>query len=1107
MHTRCGKEKMVSWAVCLALTVGAPLGAHAANSQSANYYPSYTSDTARISGAIDSSKTIAVGTKPALAVSVNDAGALPSTQTIRNVTLLLKRSDAKQKQFDAYVQALTNASSPYFHHWLSPAQIGTMFGPAQADIDQVKQWLQGQGLKVTSVSPTGMMIHFSGSAAAMSSAFHTSLHNYRVKGETHFANASAQQIPAALAPVVVGAASLSNFFPKPLHTDVATVKKDKQTGKWKTVAKAAGAPQFTVPPGSIETETTYDVAPADFNTIYNVTPLWNQSTPIRGAGQTVAVLERTDVLPADVQTFRSAFLPANSLGTVAYINPLQAAGDTSCPDPGTNGDEGEAALDTEWIGAAAPDANVVFASCDDANSPTFGPFTAAENLLTGYTTPIPAVFSLSYGECEADGFVDGMANEAGDLWEQAAAQGVTVFVASDDAGSAGCNQDQNAAYEGLAVNSLASTPFNVAVGGTDFNDFTNYGPYWSSGNLALNQSAISYIPEMTWNDSCASSVLDGVLGYSNSVQACNDPNNVQFLSTAGGGGGYSTNWDLSLPQVGIYGAPQYGTRMLPDVSLFAANGLYGHALVFCMSDQTEGGTACDYTDPDNVLYNSAGGTSFAAPAMAGVQALINQATGHANGNILPALYNIANKEYGTVGSPNTAMLNACNASNGASINSTCVFNNVTVGNIAVPCYSGTDDCYTGKGLNSYGVLSAGGFDSLDPAWNSSSGYNVATGLGSINATNLVNALTKFYTPFKNGYSAPSDYLSSGYEAYGDGYSDIAVVDPIKGTFLQLGMKGSVVLTNVSQSISPGYTIGAIGEFYAAEAHSVFAPEGTAISSVAWTGPDNQLYVWLSDGLGGVASNGSSNYYAGAVGVPYPAGWQLLGAANFDGSGSDELFWWNSETGQIGWWQLSVTELRVLGHADIRMGATISPSINANMGYVPHLADVNGDGYADIVWTSTTDNSVYVWINNQQGGFVPHEIQNHADGFTLFGAGDVAGNGVSSLFWTNQTTNQMQVWNMNGFEVTGVKTINVTPGYSMASIADYDGDGLADILWVGTAGDVYEWFSNGNGGFISQRVADASGNPLVIPAGAHVQPNRLQGGGVASGIDTSLGVSH
>lgn len=1102
MHTRSGIGRMVPLAICLALGMSATLGAHAAGTQ-AHALPNYAPDTARITGAIDSLKTVEVGAKPSLATSANDAGALSSTQQIRNVTLLLKRSDVKQKQFDAYVHALTNPSSPYFHHWLTPTQIGTLFGPAQADIAKINQWLQGQGLKVTSVSPTGMMIHFSGSAASVGNAFHTSLHNYRVNGETHFANANAQQIPVALAPVVVGAVSLSNFFPKPQHTDVATVTKDKHTGQWKTVAKAKGAPQFTVPPGTIDTQTTYDVAPADFATIYNVTPLWSQATPIRGAGQTVAVLERTDVLPADVQTFRSAFLPSNAMGTIAYINPLQSASDTSCTDPGTNGDEGEAALDTEWIGAAAPDANIVFASCNDANSATFGPFTAAENLLSGYNAPMPTVFSLSYGECEADGFMDGTAQQAGDLWEQAAAEGVTVFVSSNDAGSAGCNQDQRAAYEGLAVNDMASTPFNVAVGGTDFNDFTNYGQYWTSSNLSLNQSAISYVPEMTWNDSCASSVLDSLLHYSNGVQACNDPANSQFLSTGGGGGGYSTNWQLSLWQVGIYGAPAYGTRMLPDVSLFAANGLYGHALVFCMSDQNEGGTSCDYTNPDNVLYNSAGGTSFAAPAMAGVQALINQAAGHATGNILPALYSIASKEYGTPGSPNNAMLTACSSNNGASIGSACVFNNVTVGNNAVPCYAGTDNCYTGKGIENYGVLSAGGFDSLDPAWTASAGYNVATGLGSINAANLVNAVTNYYKPFRNGYSAPYDFLSSGNEAQGDGYSDIAVVDPVKGTFMQLGMKGSVVLNNITQSIPAGYTISAAGEFFSGPYNTRVT--GTEIGALAWTSSSNQLGLWLSDGLGG-STNGASNYLMESVGPSYPAGWQLVGAGNFDNSGSDELFWWNPTTGQFGWWQLEVHVFYILGRAQYHFGTLESPVLNAATGYVPHLADVNGDGYADIVWTSTTDNSVYVWINNQNGGFIPHQIQNHAAGFTLFGAGDVAGNGITSLFWTNPTTNQMQVWNMNGFEVTSQQSFSVASGYTMASIADYDGDGLADVLWVGKAGDAYEWLSNGNGGFISQRVADASGNPLVIPAGAQVQPNRLQGGRVTSGMDTAVGIT-
>jgi Pro-kumamolisin, activation domain/FG-GAP repeat/FG-GAP-like repeat len=1101
----------------MAITATLPAGAHAAAAHATYSVPSYTPDTARITDAVDYSRLSSVaGSKPVLAVAKYDTGLLPSTRTIHNVTLLLKRSATKQAQFESYLAQLTAPASPYFHHWLTAAQIGTMFGPAPSDITKVQQWLRSQGLRVESVSPTGMMISFSGSAASVGQTFHTTLHGYTVNGEKHFANATAQQIPAALASVVFGAASLSNFFPKPQHTDVGTVTRDKLSGKWKTVARAKGAPQITVPPGTIETQTTYDVAPQDFNTIYNVTPLWNQGTPVRGAGQTVAVLERTDVLPADVQTFRSAFLPAGIAGTVNYINPLQGDGDTSCPDPGINGDEGEAALDAEWIGAAAPDAAVVFASCDDSQSATFGPFTAAQNLLSGYSAPIPAIFSLSYGDCEVDGIVDGTANQAGDLWSQAAAEGVTVFVSTGDAGSAACNQNQQASFEGIAVNGLASTSFNVAVGGTDFNDLNKESQYWSSSNSALYGSALGYVPEQTWNNSCASSTLDGLLGFSNGVDACNSAAGQQFLGTGGGSGGASTNWIQPLWQAGIYGATNFGTRMIPDISLFSANGLYGHALVFCMSDANEGGTTCDYSNPDNVLFNSAGGTSFAAPAMAGVQALINQASGQSSGNILPALYNIGIKEYGTIGSPNTAMLSACDSSKGTGIDASCVFNDVTVGNIDVPCYEGTNDCYTGKTPQPFGVLSSGGNDQLDPAWNTNAGYSMATGLGSINATNLVNALTKFYAPFKNGYVAPSDYLTSENEAQGDGFSDIAVLEPTKGSFLQLGMKGSIVMNNVAQPVPANYTLSSVGNFYATVSGSLGASQ--KIDSLAWTGPGNQLNVWLTDGLGGITSTGANNYFPGVVGSPYPAGWAVAGAGNFDNVGSDELFLSNSRTGQFQWQHLLLHAFTVLGHRQYFFGATFSPVFNGPAGFVPSLADVNGDGYADIVWTSpaSNNNSVYVSINNQQGGFDTQQIVNRPAGFTLFGAGDVTGNGVTALFWTNPGANAMVLWNMDGASVTSQQPVAVPGGYTMASIADYDGDGLADVLWtakaqVGNASmgpaHLYEWLSNGSGGFTSQVVADLTGKPLTIPPGAQVQPNRLQGGRVTSGVDTSVGISH
>ncbi len=185
--------------------------------------------------------------------------------------------------------------------------------------------------------------------------------------------------------------------------------------------------------------------------------------------------------------------------------------------------------------------------------------------------------------------------------------------------------------------------------------------------------------------------------------------------------------------------------------------------------------------------------------------------------------------------------------------------------------------------------------------------------------------------------------------------------------------------------------------------------------------------------------------------------------------------------------------------------TISALTDASTGYVPTVADVNGDGYADIVWTNPADASVYVWINDQNGGFVKHRIADHAAGFTLFGAGDLNGDGYTDLIWTNPATHQMSWWNMNGFNVLSMNTRTVAAGYTMASIGDFDGDGLADILWQGEAGNAYEWQSNGSG-FQSFQVADASGKAAVIAPGAQIQANRLQGM-VTGGTDLSVGLTH
>jgi len=445
----------------------------------------------------------------------------------------------------------------------------------------------------------------------------------------------------------------------------------------------------------------------------------------------VVVLEISNILPGDVATFRSAFGLSKFSGTFSQIHP-----GPGCSDPGRNGEEGEAALDAEWAGAVAPDAAVKLASCA-STATNFGAFIAAQNLLNSKTPP--PIMSMSFGQCEA---VNGPAGNAfmNALWQQAASEGVSVFVSSGDGAAAGCDNFDlipNWATTGIAANGLASTPHNVATGGTDFLDTaegTN-STYWSKTNSPTGKSAKSYVPEMTWNDSCASNILFELFGFHSGLTFCNSNTGMSFIDIIGGSGAPSFVYSKPYWQTGIIGIPNDGKRDLPDISLFASNAFYNHAILFCMSDKKQGGTPCDYSIPINAFNNSAGGTSFTAPQFASIQALINQKAGGRQGNPDPIFYDLYMGEFGSTSDPNTGQLANCNASEGNGVSSSCIFHDVTAGNIDVPC-SGTNNCFEPSPI-AYGVLSKSD-NILQVAYPAHGGWDFASGLGSVNVTNLVN---------------------------------------------------------------------------------------------------------------------------------------------------------------------------------------------------------------------------------------------------------------------------------------------------------------------------------------------------------------------------------
>jgi subtilase family serine protease len=678
----------------------------------------------QITRSIDESNRVTLGgnTRPE-ANKANDRGAVPDALVLDHMQLLLKRPAAQEQALEKTIDGLYDRSSPSFHRWFTAGQLGQQFGPAAQDVQAVTAWLSAKGFTVNPIDPTAMVVDFSGTAGQVRSALHTEIHYLNVKGATHLANMSDPQIPAALAPAVAGIVSLHDFRPRKMSKP---------------------RPKYTFTAGG---NTYQAVVPADLAMIYDLKPPF--AAGINGKGETVVVIEDTDVYTAaDWTTFRSTFgLSVYTFGSFTTVHPNTASSHGNCTDPGVNGDDFEAILDAEWASAAAPNAAIELASCNDTRT-TFGGLIALQNLLN--TASPPPIVSISYGECEA--YNGAAANTAYYLaYQQAAAEGVSVFAAAGDEGAASCDAGQSTSFQGIAVSGFASTPYNVAVGGTDFGDSfagTN-NSYWSKTNSSVSGSALSYVPEIPWNDSCAgtlgaiatigSPVTYGAKGF------CNTWIGRQFLDVVAGSGGPSgcasgvssptsyaavsgTCKGYTKPswQAGVVGIPADGKRDIPDVSLFAADGVWGHYYVVCYSDPEGGGAPCTGA-PAN--WAGAGGTSFASPILAAMQALVDQKKAARQGNPNPVYYALAASEYGVAGNPN------CNSTLGKAVKSTCVFYDVTLGDIDVNCV-GTIDCYLPSGYD--GVLSTSDSAYL-PAYSMKTGWDFATGIGTVNANNLVNS--------------------------------------------------------------------------------------------------------------------------------------------------------------------------------------------------------------------------------------------------------------------------------------------------------------------------------------------------------------------------------
>ena len=667
----------------------------------------------RITQAIDEKKLVTLrGNVHPLARPEFDQGPFADAQPLKRMLLLLQRGPDQETALQQLLEDQQNKSSANYHAWLTPDQFGKQFGPADADIQTITQWLTSHGFTNIAVGPGRTVMEFSGNVGQVRAAFHTEIHNYLVEGKVYSANSADPQIPSALTPVVAGIVSLHNF-PKQSHA--------KFLGQFRrTIGKLGLEPLFTFP-NPFNGRSFYGMGPGDFATIYNSKPLISAGND--GTGQTIAIVGETNINVADVQAFRQMFgLSANFSAADVILNG---------EDPGITsiGEEGEADLDVEWSGAVAPGATVQFVV--SASTPASAGIDLSALYIIEHNRA--AVMSESYGQCEAG---LGAAGNAfyNTLWEQAAAQGITVILSSGDGGSAGCDDfnTQQVATHGLAVSGLASTPFNVSLGGTDFDEVNRWTSFWSASNDPVTgTSALSYIPEIPWNENCAQISLTGC--------GAGAPNGS--LNIVAGSGGQSSIYTKPKWQMGVTGMPSDNHRDQPDVSLFASPGFDGTGYVYCQSDQTiSGAQTCNLNTITGILdFGVVGGTSASAPAFAGIMALVNQKQATSanpaprQGNANYVLYALAKKSGASCTSSTTEP-------------STCIFNDVTKGNSflptglpgvgtnSVPCQGGSPNCSV-NASSSNGVLVDPSHMSTE-AWTATAGYDMTSGLGSVNVNNL-----------------------------------------------------------------------------------------------------------------------------------------------------------------------------------------------------------------------------------------------------------------------------------------------------------------------------------------------------------------------------------
>jgi subtilase family serine protease len=739
---------------------------------------SFAATPDRITGAIDSSRMVLL-TKShhPKAQPHYDQGPVDSSRRLSYITLLIAPTAIQQRALYQLLAQQQDTKSPNYHKWLSPQQYADRFGLNPNDLNKVTNWLSSQGFQVLSVGGGRNTVVFSGTVFQVQRAFGTEIHNYHVNEEEHFANSSPLMMPSALSGIVTSVLGLHDFRMQPANGGrrfggMRNGRRDYYDGAYLF-------PNF--------------LAPGDIATIYDIAPLYNLPTPIDGTGQKLAVVGQTDIYLADINDFRTGFglspIPTSGAGSCStdvngiIISPCSTTNFDYVlvgSDLGVfSGDLSESDLDIEWSGAVARNAQIVFVNGGTAAGVTDA-LIAAINPPSG--PPLAPVVSMSYGICEAQAF------DMETVLQQGNAEGVTIVNSSGDVGAAGCDLSPPSpasrpfkpAVGGLAVSYPASSPEVTGVGGTAISlsddSFPTLSPLWSTTPDANGGTAVSYIPELAWNDDAelaqychapatgdtfcrTGGGTSGWVALTSTATAAQVQSDIWISIAGGGASNCFTETAGGVCQAGfpqpawqqglrVPGAPA-GVRYVPDVALLASPNFPGYILCTPLSEFGLGGSTstCALGIFDAVDTNGSiiGGTSAGTPVFAGILTLVNQ-------------YLVQNSFQATPGLGNANP----NLYHVATYNQT-AFHQVTTGDNVVSCQPHTPSiqptalqCPAAVAPATAGVMGYKAANT-DPA----TGYNLVNGLGSVDVSNLVTAWGELLTASTTSLSRSAASIIEG----------------------------------------------------------------------------------------------------------------------------------------------------------------------------------------------------------------------------------------------------------------------------------------------------------------------------------------------------------